>query len=215
MSSIAFITRLNPVARACLALLLLTGAIPGAVSGQMQYSTTDGDVRPAACRGTEEFYSFNAYPYFNNDDYFFVANPFILAKRTSLSTGIYRSTMGYSLVDVTGRKIWRDAGLAVSCYEFTVLEITVRYSNVDAKLGMLVDRTIACNDSGPNTDYASLQYDPYSESGEPPSDCPDGSGSGGGDTEGGGCRIEFFVVEISYDGGASWHTLWEGYGWVC
>jgi hypothetical protein len=207
--------RLSRVAAFTSSLLILSGLLPTTASSQTQYSTTEGEIAPAPCNGIEEFYSLNAYPYFNNDDYFFDANPFTLSKWTSTSSGVYRSTRGYSLVDVTGQKIWRDARVAASCYEINLAVAKVHYAIVTAILGMLVDRTTACNDSGPNTGYAAIEYDPYAESGNDATECPSGSGSGGGGAEGGGCRMEWLIVEISYDAGASWHTLWEGYGWVC
>ena len=45
-----------------------------------------------------------------------------------------------------------------------------------------------------------------------------GSGGGGGADDGGGgwsCSTEYVVIEISYDGGATWQTWWQGYATVC
>lgn len=45
------------------------------------------------------------------------------------------------------------------------------------------------------------------------------SGGGGGGTwsgpGGSTCHKEYAIVEVSYDGGATWHTLWEGFATVC
>jgi hypothetical protein len=44
-----------------------------------------------------------------------------------------------------------------------------------------------------------------------------GTGTGGGSTGGGGmeCHVEWIELEISYDGGITWHPFWEGYANVC
>jgi hypothetical protein len=50
----------------------------------------------------------------------------------------------------------------------------------------------------------------------------DGGGDdspGGGDDDGGGgdleCWEEYIIIEVSVDGGDTWHTWWEGWGTVC
>ncbi len=68
-------------------------------------------------------------------------------------------------------------------------------------------------------DPTELIYDPYdSDSG----DCGSGGGGGGGGGSGGGggggglsCHTEFIVIEISYDGGLTWWTWWQGDATVC
>jgi hypothetical protein len=44
---------------------------------------------------------------------------------------------------------------------------------------------------------------------------PGGTGGGGDDGGGAGCHSEYIFIEISYDGGSSWQTWWEGYATVC
>jgi hypothetical protein len=39
-----------------------------------------------------------------------------------------------------------------------------------------------------------------------------GSGTGGGGTS---CHTEYVFIEVSYDGGSTWSTWWEGYANVC
>ena len=72
--------------------------------------------------------------------------------------------------------------------------------------------------SGPKTDpeYFDQLYDPY-DTYDPYGSSTCGGGGGGGGEGGGdaGCVVEYFVVDISYDGGNTWHTLWEGWGTVC
>ena len=62
---------------------------------------------------------------------------------------------------------------------------------------------------------------------DPDQPCPGGGGGGGGEptvTPGGGgggggggttCHQEWVIIEVSYDGGATWSTWWEGYANVC
>jgi hypothetical protein len=67
-----------------------------------------------------------------------------------------------------------------------------------------------------------LVYDPYDPTGEG-DDCDDGGGgsgggggeSGTGDGGPGNCRTEYVYIEVSYDGGKTWHGWWEGNATVC
>jgi hypothetical protein len=63
-----------------------------------------------------------------------------------------------------------------------------------------------------NVEYGG--YDPF-ESQVSNGGC--GSSGGGGDpgTGGGNCHTEWVVIEISYDGGNTWQTYWEGTATVC
>jgi hypothetical protein len=40
-------------------------------------------------------------------------------------------------------------------------------------------------------------------------------GGGGGLGGGGECHEEYVVIEVSYDDGITWSTLWEGNALVC
>jgi hypothetical protein len=42
-----------------------------------------------------------------------------------------------------------------------------------------------------------------------------GGGSGGGGGGGLTCETDYLVIEVSYDGGLTWETWWEGAGQVC
>lgn len=80
-----------------------------------------------------------------------------------------------------------------------------------------------CTSPRPNTLPAveyDTEYDPYQPY-DPigTSNCSNplgGNGGGGGaGGDGGGCRVEYVYVDISFDGGASWTLLWEGWATLC
>ena len=59
-------------------------------------------------------------------------------------------------------------------------------------------------------------YDPYAPEQEGDvsvQDCGGGGGGGGGGTL--VCWWEWMEIEISYDGGKTWHPFWSGWGQVC
>jgi hypothetical protein len=197
-----------------MAALACVGLTLSSAAAQTQYDGTE--VAPAACYGTDEFYSPSAYPYFDNDGYFFDANPFVLARWTSTSSGIYQSSRGFSLIDQSGTKVWVNTRIAVACFEINLVLARIHFASVVAILGDLRDRSIACGGSGPITGYADAEYDPYNPSGTQPTDCTDPRGGSGGSGAGGAeCPVELVEVEISYDGGSTWTTLWRGYASVC
>lgn len=198
------------------AVVTLMVSISPHASGQVQYDVGGSDVVPAACHGTEEFYSIAAYPYFEADGYFFDANPFVLAKWTSTSSGIYRSTRGYSLVDVSGTKVWTDTRLAAACFEFNLGLVRVHFAKVLTILGTVVDRSTACNGSGASGPFTAIDYDPYDPGGTTSFECGSDPTDNSGEDDGGAeCRSEYVIIEVSNDGGATWQTLWEGMATVC
>lgn len=63
-------------------------------------------------------------------------------------------------------------------------------------------------------------YDPYAQAvngNELTAGCTGDGGGAGGSNSGGGmtCYWDHMVIEISYDGGSTWSTYWEGWGQVC
>lgn len=56
-------------------------------------------------------------------------------------------------------------------------------------------------------------YDPYAVSSEDECDDSGNGGNGGGSPS--TCWNEYVYVEISYDGGLTWETMWEGWATVC
>ncbi len=60
-----------------------------------------------------------------------------------------------------------------------------------------------------------LIYDPETCRGDPDAGTGGGGGEGGGGGGGGSCHTEYIYVEVSHDGGKTWHTYWEGYATVC
>jgi hypothetical protein len=87
-------------------------------STNYQLSGADYAVEPYVCWSTiMEFYSPQAYPYFERSGYFFDANPFRLYRWLEGNTaGMFRSVVGTDIVDVTGQYVWRDSRIKVNCY---------------------------------------------------------------------------------------------------
>lgn len=121
------------------------------------------------------------------------------------------------VISVGGNKRWDNPIAFVSCwidwYLEGLREVAYYRWHLESYGGEVTNCT---SGSGPNMapeyfDGVYDPYDPYDPYGT--SNCGgSGGGNGGG---GGGCVAEYFVVEISYDGGNTWHTLWEGWGTVC
>lgn len=145
-------------------------------------------------------------------------------------------------ISVDGSTRWRGAQILVHCYAVIGWGGTRYYHyHPKAYTGRLEPVSIAC-DGGEEplpgggeymmndpttglvvedgtTPLTRLVRDPDRE-GAPPDtyilDCSSGSGGGGG--LGGGsvsCHWEYMLIEISYDGGRTWHVWWEGWGQVC
>jgi len=119
-----------------------------------------------------------------------------------------------------GQKIWDNPTAWVECWINWYLESGGEQAYYDwhiVEYGGDVRDCVGSNtggSGGPNG--IPDEYDPY----EPydPWGCSDASsGGGGGDNDGGagGCRVEYVYVEVSYDGGNTWHTIWEGFANVC
>lgn len=188
-----------------------------AAAQSTQYLMSDFVDEPYVCWTTVmEFYDSQAYPYFSRDGYYFDANPFRLTRWMDGNTGgIFHSTKGVNLVDVTGRYIWMDARIRVNCYVRRYLfgAYNVPYALVTMELGQVVLKSIACNGEGgdPNTGVllnvnpASPAYDPYDSGGTTSGDCPGGGGGGAG----GG--FEYICVDV-WVSGEGWQEVWCG--WV-
>jgi hypothetical protein len=123
------------------------------------------------------------------------------------------------VISVDAAKRWDNPIAFVSCWIDWYLEGRGEAAyyrwHLDAYGGEVTNCT---SGSGPMTapEYFDASYDPY-DSHDPygTSNCGSGGGGGEGGGGGGGCVVQYFVVEISYDGGNTWHTLWEGWGTVC
>jgi hypothetical protein len=119
---------------------------------------------------------------------------------------------------------------AHECADFTEFRDTCGYETNDVsgtakaeayKNGVLYSRDLSdSNSCEPAKDAAACQdntqimYDPTYD----PAECSGGSSSGesaGGGGTPAGCTEEYVIVEISYDNGATWTTIWEGWADVC
>jgi hypothetical protein len=120
-----------------------------------------------------------------------------------------------------GQKMWDDPTAYVTCWIAWYLEGHGRQAYYDWHIedyGGTI-RNCAFDDPrqvapDPESAYydAYADYDPYQSGG----DCSDGAGgSGGGGGGSTGCPMEYVFVEISYDNGATWTVLWEGWAEVC
>lgn len=213
--------------RVLAALLPWAGYRPDGLCAQEEYRYGDYIVRRTPCWETVlEFYDPRAFPYYSVDGYFFDANPFQITRWMDGNTGmIMRSTRGTWLIDMSGRYRWTDARIKVDCYvrEYLWGLISQPYAVVAYELGTVEPVSTAC-DSEPGdpwggeyiTAVGSPEYDPYDPDQVVASDCESGGDGGAGGLPGGlNCWAEYMVIEISYDGGKTWHVWWEGWGTVC
>jgi hypothetical protein len=120
-----------------------------------------------------------------------------------------------------GKKIWEDPTAYVTCWIAWYLEGTQRQAYYDWHIEDYGGTVRDCSPNDPrqvtsdpnSTNYDAYEsFDPY----EPGGDCSDdagGTGGTGGNST--GCPMEYVYVEISYDDGATWIVLWEGWAEVC
>jgi hypothetical protein len=127
----------------------------------------------------------------------------------------------FSVTDILGWVEWRTPRILVEChkkikYHPSGLTSTVLRERIVGKYGDLVPTR------GDGGGCFQVEYDPYDPDGDDCGDRGDGGGTGGGGDGGGGdggggftCHTEYVVIEISYDGGNTWHVYWEGEATVC
>jgi hypothetical protein len=124
------------------------------------------------------------------------------------------------VLSADGTKRWDNPIAFVNCWIYWYLENGGEQAYYDWELLDYSGEVTNCaSGSGPRTSpeyFDNVVYDPY-DTYDPygSSTCGGGGGGSGGEGGGGGCVMQYFVVEISYDGGSTWHTLWEGWGTVC
>jgi hypothetical protein len=210
------------------ATLLWVGNSQDVLSAQEEYRSGDYVIRPAVCWTTVmEFYDRGAFPYYSVDGYFFDANPFQTTRMLDGNRSmIMRSSKGRWLTDVTGRYRWTDARIRVDCFirEYFGGLVQQPYATAAYELGVVEPVSTACGPVPEDpwggeyiTDIGDPQYDPYDpDQVSTADDCSSGSGdTGSGENGGWNCWYEYMVIEISYDGGKTWHLWWEGWGRVC
>jgi len=134
----------------------------------------------------------------------------------------YTSGRGDYITSRDGEARWYQPELYVRCtatdkyFMGHIISTTERYSVLANRGEIVVCRGTTGLLDEPTGDYGggpSAAYDPYSRFGGSNGCESQGSGGGGGNTT--TCWDEYIYVEISYDGGATWDTIWEGWAEVC
>jgi hypothetical protein len=127
-----------------------------------------------------------------------------------------------------GKATWTDPGAYVECTNTwyfnpngSVAFVDFRWHVVDYRGEVTYTGSGACETDGGGDPVYITSYDPYAPvSDEHPGEVSlqgcDGS-TGGNSGSGGGrsCWWEWMTVEVSYNGGLTWETLWSGWGQVC
>ena len=127
---------------------------------------------------------------------------------------------------------WVDGSITLSCYVYWVWRVGVRvglrvYPVIETS-GRLVPIGGGGGDDcggGGGDDPPMDQTNSFSNSHlgvpMPTESCGGGGGGGGSDGGGGGggggggCTMQYGKIEVSYDGGATWETWWEGWYSEC
>lgn len=127
-----------------------------------------------------------------------------------------------------GEARWYEPELFVECtatdkyYMGHIVSVTERYRVLENRGDIVVCRGRTGLLDEPTGDYPggasgggpNATYSPYSQFGDGDG-CEDQSSSGGGGGNTTTCHDEYVYVEISYDDGATWVVIWEGYAQVC
>lgn len=128
-----------------------------------------------------------------------------------------------------GSATWTNPGVYVECtltWYFNAYGRveTVKYNWHIISYSGTVAENRGCDgggDGGGTDPIYITSYDPYAidQAVADPAvqDCSGGGGGGGGGAGGGTltCWWELMEIEISYDGGKTWHPFWSGWGQVC
>jgi hypothetical protein len=99
-----------------------------------------------------------------------------------------------------------------------LISVTEHYSVLDNRGDVVVCRGGTALLDEPAGDYSGdgpgATYDPYSQF-ERSDGCESEGSSGGGGGNTATCWDEYIYVEESYDAGATWEIIWEGWAQVC
>lgn len=139
----------------------------------------------------------------------------------------YAQGKGDYITSLDGDARWYEPELYVRCtatdkfFLGHIISVTELYSVLDNRGEVVVCRGRTTLLDEPVGDYPGggggpdATYDPYNQFEGSSTGCESQSSSGGG---GGGtavCHDEYVYVEVSYDAGATWEVIWEGYAQVC
>jgi hypothetical protein len=125
-----------------------------------------------------------------------------------------------------GTKRWSNPAAFVECWIDWYQEGFGRQAYYRWEIDFYAGAVSSCSGGGtavaPSPEVLAASYDPYDPYSAPSSftDCADatgdpGSGGSSGSGSGAGCSQEYVYVEVSYDDGATWQVLWEGWATVC
>ncbi len=136
-------------------------------------------------------------------------------------------------VSADGQATWTNPGAYVECTFTWYYNLNGTVSHVDFRWHVIyytgsIRRNDGCGGAGSGPIYME-SYDPYAPDQDNESvqgdlsvqnSCGGGGGGDGGEGGGGGgggssCYSEWMEIEISYDGGQTWHPYWSGWGQVC
>jgi len=143
----------------------------------------DGE-RPAACPGETFWWGTWSVGNVEVDGYYFDANPFRLTRWTTQTSGIYSSTKGLRLTDLSRTKVWTDARARATCWESVYGPIHVWWARWEGHFGSVENRDVDCDENG--TSLVNGPSDPGYDPNDPGTgDCAGpGEGSGGSDASG-------------------------------
>lgn len=123
-----------------------------------------------------------------------------------------------TLVSIDGKARWTDVQVEIVCWIYNGLDILTRHYD-PVRFGGTVTECTTTSGGGNlgGTGFTDVGmdpgYDPYGTSGSGGSSC----GSSSSPDSGGGivCHTEYIYIDISFDGGITWETWWEGNATVC
>lgn len=200
------------MSRRCVALIAALGvlAVPGVAKGQAtpgptQHTTCPTPFKPGAGVTFHGGYAWNVtyhtFPYqFGYAQY---------------------SAMPDPATSDDGRATWTNPGAYVECTLTWYYNPNGTVSHIDFRWHIISYRgNITENSGGCDRDADPIymtSYDPYAPDQEDEAGLQECAGGGGGGSSGGSstCRWEWMEIEISYDGGQTWHPFWSGWGQVC
>ncbi|HSU17789.1 hypothetical protein [Longimicrobium sp.] len=122
------------------------------------------------------------------------------------------------LVSTDGKAKWTNAQVQVQCWIYNDGRIIAYHFDPYRYSGTVTECASGGGSPG-GTGFTDVGmdpgYDPYGTFDSGGGSC-DGSAGTSGDSGGGVvCHTEYIYIEISYDGGITWQTWWEGEAKVC
>ena len=122
----------------------------------------------------------------------------------------YEASPDRTILSVDGGLRWHDARMQAHCYGTRGYYGLTLHAHPFATEGRT--EIVRCTSK-----YLvdPIDYDPYDPDAGGADCSSEENGGGGGGGAGSNCRTEYIVIEVSYDGGSTWSTFWEGNAQVC